>query len=366
MRYNADGTPDAAFGSGGKLDIVTGGASADQMTALAVQADGKIVVVGHSSLPPTPDDNFIVMRFNADGTPDASFGTGGKVITDFEHHFDDASAVMLDGSGRILVAGHAQIEKLINVGGIPIQIVDQDFAVVRYLPDGTLDPAYGSGGKTTLDVGGLDYLNAARMQPDGSIVAVGRSTVSNGTGNPDMAVARFLSDGHADPAFGTGGSEHIDFASGVVPVTFAGGLTDEALDVAVEGDGKILVAGYMVGLGNPPPVGALFRLQSNGALQQNLSPAIAPTLTRVNAVAVQGDGRFVIAGAGNSDFGLERFNTDGTPDTAFGQSGLMTVDFFGGTDQAFDVLVDSADRIVAGGSARSGSTGGTGLVRILP
>ncbi len=364
-RYNTDGTVDTSFGSGGKVDIVANGSAIDRMAAVAAQPDGKIVVAGKTSFPTVPNDDFVALRFNPDGSPDGTFGTGGKVVTDFEGHRDEATSVLLQSDGKIVLVGDAQIGKIIDVGTQPVFTIDQEFAAVRYLSNGTPDPAFGNGGKATLDAGGLDYVNAGALQFDGGIIAVGRSTVSNGTGNPDMAVARFLANGIPDPAFGNGGAEHIDFASGVVPPTFNGGLTDEALDVAIDGDGRILVAGYALGTGNVS-VAALFRLSGSGALDQNIGPSVSSTIDRVNAIALQGDGKILIAGTGQGDFGLERFTTAGVPDESFGSHGLMTFDFFGAVDAAFDVLVQSDGRIVAGGTTRNGTSGGAGLVRVLP
>jgi uncharacterized delta-60 repeat protein len=365
-RFNADGTPDASFGTGGQVSIDTGGSALDTMHALVVQPDGKVIVVGHTSLATVPNDNWVVFRFDVDGSPDGGFGTAGRVETDFEGLFDDATAVMLDSTGRIVVAGFAQIHKTIDVGGNDVQITDQDFAVVRYLPDGTPDPTYGVDGKATLGIdgiGNIDYLNAAALQDDGSVVAVGRSHV-DGASNADIAVARFLDDGTADPAFGTFGSERIDVATGVVPDDFRQGLTDEALDVALSSDGRIFLAGYSLDeLTNSHPV--LMRLASTGALEASFAPAIPAAITRVNALALDGN-RIVIAGPAGGDFGIARFTADGAVDPNFGTGGLLTADFFGGTDVAFDVLLQSDGRIVAGGSARNGASGGAGLVRVTP
>ena len=364
-RFNADGTLDTAFGSGGKVDIVANGGAQDKMTGLAVQVDDKIIVVGNTSFPTIPNDDFVALRFNPDGSTDTSFGTGGKVVTDFEGHFDQAKAVLVRRDGTIVVAGNAQIQKTINAGGIPTVGLDQDFGVVGYLSDGTPDPAFGSDGKATADAGGNDYVNAAALQFGGNFVVVGRATVSGGTGNPDMAVARFFANGSVDTGFGTDGSVRIDYANGVVPENFGGGLTDEALDVAVRSDDKILVAGYALITGNVS-VPALVRLTTTGALDQNIGPGVSSTINRVNGIALQKDERIVIAGTGNGDFGLERFTVDGNLDTTFGLRGLLTVDFFGAVDEAFDVLVQSDGKIVAGGVARNGTGGGAGLVRVLP
>jgi uncharacterized delta-60 repeat protein len=206
------------------------------------------------------------------------------------------------------------------------------------------------------------------MAPDGSVIIVGRVTVQNGSGNPDMAIMRFLGDGHPDTAFGTGGTERIDVGAGVVPTTFDGGNSDEALDVAIQDDGKILVAGYNFVLVNSRfvSVPAMFRLTATGAIEHSFGPVIPTAIDRVNGVALQGDGKILIAGTAGNDFGLSRCNVDGSLDTSFGDHGLLTVDFFGAADVAQDVLVQTDGRIVAGGTVKNGTSGGAGLVRVNP
>src|SRR6185295_945815 len=98
----------------------------------------------------------------------------------------------------------------------------------------TLDTSFGTGGKTSVDVGGLDTANAVSQAFNDSFLIVGRVQISGGTGNPDMGIVKFFSDGRIDTGFGNGGTERIDASGGVVPGSFNGGDTDEALDVAVQ------------------------------------------------------------------------------------------------------------------------------------
>jgi uncharacterized delta-60 repeat protein len=360
-RYNADGSVDSGFGSGGKVTIVANGGGLDTMTALAVQPDGKIVVVGFSSLPTAFNDDFVVMRFNTDGTPDTSFGSGGKTFTDFDGINDQAKAVLLQSDGKIVVAGQAQLGTLAST--------DQDFAVVRYFPDGTLDASYGTAGKVTLNVGGRsDFVNAAALQADGSIIVVGRVFTDNGSGNADIGVARFRGNGSVDGGFGNGGIHRIDFGvGGIVPPNFDGGEWDEATDVAIQGDGKIVLGGYTISVGVFRA--ALVRLTDAGNPDGSFgaSGLVSSSATdKANRIALQSDGQIVIAGTANSDFAIARFAPTGAPDTTFGTSGLLAIDFFGAADTALDVLVQPDGKIIAAGSARNGTSGGLGLARVLP
>jgi uncharacterized delta-60 repeat protein len=365
-RYNVDGTVDAGFGSGGTVNIIALGGGLDKMNALTVQADGKIIVVGSTSLPTKLNDDFIVLRFNTDGSPDTSFGTGGRVLTEFDGNNDQAKSVMVQPDGKIVVAGNAQI-------GV-VLAAEQDFAVVRYLSDGTLDASFGTGGKSTLDAikfgGKSNFVNAAALQADGRIVVVGRVFTDGGSGNSDMGIARFLADGSVDTGFGTQGAERIDFGtSSVVSIGFDGGGWDEALDVVIQSDGKILVGGYT-------SVAGVFRAALVRLLSASGTPnavdfgpngmVVSTTTDKANGVALQADGKIVIAGTSNSNFGIERFTSAGVPDGTFGANGLLEVDFFGAADAALDVLVQPDGKIVAGGTARSGTSGGVGIARVLP
>ncbi|NIS80096.1 MAG: hypothetical protein GTO14_07780, partial [Anaerolineales bacterium] len=137
-RYNPDGSLDTSFDTDGKVttDVSTSG---DFAFAVAIQADGKIVAAGYSWNGTSYD--FCVVRYNADGSLDTDFGSGGWVLTDFEGGTDEAHAVAIQSDGKIVVAGWADVD--------PTETIDYDFAVVRYNTDGSLDTDFGTGGKMT-------------------------------------------------------------------------------------------------------------------------------------------------------------------------------------------------------------------------
>jgi len=162
----------------------------------------------------------------APGDLDPSFGTGGKVITDFTDMLfrpssDQAQELALQADGKIVLAGSSYN----GAGG--------DFALARYNPDGSLDTTFGTNGTVTTDFG-ADYEESATtfaLQADGKIVVAGSSY--NGTGD-DFALARYNPDGSLDPTFGTDGIVTTDFS----------GDSDSANDLALQADGKIVVAGH--------------------------------------------------------------------------------------------------------------------------
>jgi uncharacterized delta-60 repeat protein len=171
-----------------------------------------------------PCFDFALARYNSDGTLDASFGTGGRVTTDFAGPNDQAESVVVQPDGRIVVAGAAG--PFINRGF--------DFALARYNSNGTLDTSFGTSGKVTTDFAGADDVptepSAIALQGDGKIVVVGQTTVG---GLSNFALASFNSNGTLDTSFGTSGKVTTDFA----------GANDVPFSVAVQPDGNIVLAG---------------------------------------------------------------------------------------------------------------------------
>src|SRR6185295_10413131 len=199
-RYTRDGSPDPGFGSGGTLTTNFGGNFA-AASAIMLQPDGKIVVAGTVDFnPDVPGSglDFALARYNASGTLDGSFGKGGKVVFDFFGSFDQANAAVLQPDGKIIVAGSASYDSANR---------DIGFALARFNADGSIDFGFGTGGKQITDFFGAGAkANGVVLQPDGKFVVAG--TASDSATRPvatDVGVARYNSDGSLDPAFGSGG-----------------------------------------------------------------------------------------------------------------------------------------------------------------
>ena len=155
----AAGELDASFGVGGKVRT-TFGSDGGLGRAVAIEPDGKIVAAGF-----TESDDFAVARYDPDGSLDQSFGSGGKVVTDFDNSSADiALAAALAPDGKIVVAGGS------DAGGA---LGGFDFALVRYNLDGSLDQSFGSDGKILTDLGSARRFGRVAIQPDGKIVAAG-------------------------------------------------------------------------------------------------------------------------------------------------------------------------------------------------
>ena len=254
--------------------------------------------------------------------------------------------------GRLVVAGQASLA---------FGVVD--FAVARYETNGVPDGTFGTAGKVTTDIAGkTDLLAAMVLQPDGRIVVVGRVAPDGGS-DPDTGVVRYEASGLPDESFGTHGILRLPLSS-----------WDEATGVVLQPDGKLLVSVESV-------VGVTFdfvvaRLTTVGALDTTFgSGGIASTDFTgdhdvVNGLALQVDGSIVLVGQSSNinapDFGLVRFTSTGALDTGFGTGGKFTLDFFGASDAATCVAIQTDGRILVGGFARNGTTTGLGLVRIVP
>ncbi|MBI3653774.1 MAG: hypothetical protein HY231_22300 [Acidobacteria bacterium] len=337
-RYNPDGSLDAGFGTGGKVtaDFAKG---FDQVLGLALQSDGRIIAAGYAKTKTGKD--WGVARFNTDGSLDSSFGTGGKVTTDFANNFDSADAVVVQNDGRIIIAGFATTS------------TNMDFALVRYNRDGSLDSSFGNGGKVTTDFAkGADNAPAVALQSDGKIIAAGRARTS--WSGFDFALVRYNRDGSLDSSFGKGGKVTTDF----------GGGAEGIRAMAIQSDSRIVVAGF-TNRGETNLNFAVARYQSDGSLDSNFGKD-GKVITdfalnfedAAHSVALQSDGRIVVVGhtvqgGTNYDFALARYHTDGSLDSSFGNQGLLTTDLGTAQDWPFCVAIQKDGHLVVVGRLRN-------------
>jgi uncharacterized delta-60 repeat protein len=216
VRYNANGSLDTSFDTDG---IVTTAVTAgdDKGEALALQSDGKILLAG--DVPGGATNNYGFVRYNTNGTLDLSFDTDGIVTTDFLGNEDNPRFIALQADGRILV------------GGSSSNGANFDFSLARYNSNGSLDLSFDTDGKVTTNfAGGLDLGFGLGVQPDGKIVQTGWG--HNGV-NLDFAAVRYNSNGSLDTSFDLDGKVTTPVGSG----------NDFGYRMAVESDGKIVMAG---------------------------------------------------------------------------------------------------------------------------
>jgi uncharacterized delta-60 repeat protein len=346
-RHDANGNPDANFGTAG---IVTTnlGTPADEAFDMAAHPDGGFVVVGRTDATGSNRD-FGVVRYNDDGIPDNGFDGDGIVTTDFAGQPDQANAVAVQPDGKIVVAGLATT-------GDPT-LADGDFALARYNTDGTPDRSFDGDGLVLTDLGTTkDVARAVVIRPDGRIVVAG-------TADGDVALVRYTDVGAVDTTFGDHGSRITDFGS-----------DDFANGIALTGNGHILVAGHTLGLGLNLDF-ALARYTADGDLDTTFGTGgivktdfggedFAENLT------VQPDGRIVVVGRDTSatilDMAVVRYHDDGTLDSGFGAGGKVTADFHGKGEFGQGVAIQPDGKIVAAGYTANGTDTEFALMRINP
>lgn len=289
-RYTTAGVLDTTFNSTGTVSVLVQQGSFG--TDCAIQADGKIVVVGFSIL--NAQVNMIVGRYNTDGSLDTGFGSSGWVITSLGIN-SRAQAVAIQSDGKILVAGW---------GYFPERMV-----VVRHNTDGSLDSGFGSSGIVSTIVGSNSHANTVAIQSDGKIVVGGHAKIS---GEVEFVLARYNStDGSLDTGFGTGGIattntggrgviKDLDFQSGGEIVV--AGQSSDAVAVARYSTGGILDSTYA----------------NNGILYAQIGSASASS-----GIVMQSDDFSVVAGFIGAAVAVGRLSTGGTLDGTFGDYGLM-------------------------------------------
>jgi len=376
---------------------------------VALQADGKIVIVGTDSS---------IARYNSDGTLDTSFGSGGVVAAGALP--DGAVDILIQPDGKILLAG--------SDSGFPVG----DFSVVRFNSDGSIDTTFGGGdGKGTIHVDGTvgptaqNFPRAMALQSDGKIVVVG--SVNNLLGAfQDYAAVRFNADGTPDTTFDGDGAMYTPVAT----------TTDEATSVAIQSDGKIVIAGHGLDFGNDSDISGLVRLNPDGSVDKIIktswgnrqddfiddvvlqpdgkalivgytrntdtnpgdggdivllryTTALDPSDPMDHSFGISGSGR-VIANLGISSFdegvralilpdgkimvaaitsagghpvlALARFNADGSFDTTFGDGGKATTQFAGINPLTADMVMQPDGKLLVVGNFGS-FPGGVALVR---
>jgi uncharacterized delta-60 repeat protein len=335
------GALDLTFGTNGKVITDFGGTEGRDNVAL--QADGKIVVAGCTAS--SSGFQAVLARYLPSGALDPSFGTGGKVFTGLVNSTPRFNSVAIQADGRIVAAG--------STGS-----TGADFLVARYLPNGTLDPSFGTGGKATADFGAIDEAFSVAIQADGRIVAAGTS-FNQDPFNIEFALARFLPNGSLDSDFDADGK-----------VLTAIGNDSQAFGVAIQADRKIVAAGTS---GNSNF--ALVRYLPDGSLDASfgtggkVTTAIGVGFEGVGSMALQADGKIVVVGSGSgsrdTDFALVRYLPNGVLDPGFGTGGKVTTDF-GANEEAFGVTIQANGKIVVAGETVAGNIGDFALARYLP
>ena len=327
-RYLADGTLDNAWGVQGQ--VTTDVAGVGRAHAVAVQPDGKVVVVG-SVLGGT---DLVVLRYLADGTLDTGLGAEGTgIVTSSVAGGSDQealTAVLIQPDGGIVVAGHSE-------GG------DATFLMQRLTASGEWDPNFGGDGRVDGNFSARwdhSEILAMTQQSDGKLLVAGRVWVSGS--NHDFAVARYHADGTLDTGFNTTGKR-----------VFNDGANGERInDIKVQSDGKIVL------VGNRGSDGFIARLNEDGSLDTSFNGTgkrvfdQAGKTDAFNSLDVQADGKLLVAGRSGSDALVVRLNHDGSLDAGFHSAGFLTTKLGNGTSKILDTALTAQGELIAVGEGQ--------------
>ncbi len=336
VRYNPNGSRDTSFGVNG---IITAAYSSafDTLNAVELQPDGKIVVGGYSGL------DFVLARYTSSGQLDASFGTNGVVFTNYYSTVvgssqDRINCIVIQSDGKILVGGFASY-----FNSCPLTIA-------RYNTNGTLDSSFGVGGKTLIEFTTLQYSGNREIfdmaiTPTGKIYAVGKAEKNSSATRNDQIIVRFNSNGSLDTGFGNNGSRVFDL-----------GTESSFNEIKFQNDGKMVV------VGNKNQSMTLVRLLENATpdLTFGTDGRVFPPLSSLGvnisygkSVSIQPDGKIIISGYVYGTHGYEtaiiRYLPNGTLDSTFANGGIFDYSFGSGfQDGGFSALAPNGMLIVGG------------------
>jgi uncharacterized delta-60 repeat protein len=279
-----------------------------------------------------------IVQYKANGSVDNTFGFQGKVLGEFEGGKFSANAVAIQSNGKIIVGGYFDHGKI-------------DFALVRYNANGSLDKTFSQDGfvTTAISLSGVDKCWSIIVQPDGKILAAG-SAGGTAINFSDFAVVRYNANGTLDNFFSLDGKQTTDFATN----------TDEARSIAIQPDGKIVVAGYTYN-GTSYDF-AVARYNTNGDPDNTFSTDGRQNTNFSNnndygmSMKIQVDGKIVVGGYSgkdsvkDNDFAIVRYNSNGTPDNTFSSDGkqLTTIDGVS-ADYCTSIIIEPGGKIIAGG-----------------
>jgi uncharacterized delta-60 repeat protein len=354
IRLTAAGVLDTTFGAGGISQIDFNGRS-DQVFALRVLSDDKIVLGGRAYNAGNTDSDYAVARLSPNGALDTSFGTGGKATLSVGNQQDNCNAMVVQADGAIVLGGQSNISGS-NFG----------WALVRFTAMGVADTSFGTNGTVGFNLPGStsDALNGLAVQADGKIVACGSNNTSN-----EAVIARFTTSGVLDSTFGIDGYAFISVG--------AGGRSNQLFSVLVQFDGKILAGGRYVNSDNQVD-SILVRVTSAGALDSNFGSSGTKTFS----FGAAGDGIVglgiassskIVAGINTAeassadDFGVARFlntpaNTSPTISNVADQATIQNVATSAIGFTVGDTETAAADLIVTGSSSNTALVSNSNIV----
>ena len=343
----ASGALDRTFSGNGKVSTPDQPETDEWAEDVAIQPDGRIVVVGWRTDWDTNTSTVMAARYLEDGTPDPAFGGGDGIVTLPIGPSAAGSAVALLSDQRIAIAGSVQIDTS-----------DFDAAAFLLTTAGELDSSFDDDGVSVVRFGGdVDFASGIDVDSSDRIVLAG--SVQETAFGGQMAIARLTSEGVPDSTFSSDGKRTIRFPSGQT----------RAQDVEIQANGRIVLAGRRL----EPGGFALARLLPGGALDTAYSDdgrVVTGSVYGANALSLQPDGKVIAAGKGltsSPDFMLVRYRANGSLDRTFHGDGIVRTNFDGLEDDASDVEVQPNGKIVAVGTVEiHGQQPHIGIARYLP
>lgn len=295
--------------------------------SVSLQSDGKIVAVGNALI---DNNNQIgIARYTAYGQLDLTFGNNGFMTSILGTQQAYGNALLIDSNDKSIVVGSGIINDVSKL------------LIARFNTDGTLDSSFGNAGITLSAFGDGANGNGIVLQNDGSLVVAG-ALVESGT--PKMVIARYTTSGILDTSFGSNGSTTVQVGS-----------VSSSNAIALQPNEQIIAGGYSVVNGLQSFV--LVRLNTDGTLDNNFgNEGVVSTPTglgdAVRSLLLQADGKIIVGGSSGNNFGLVRYNVDGSVDTNFGSNGVV-VQSIGSYAQINGIALQADGKIVAVGYSDS-------------
>ena len=344
-RYLQNGEMDNEFGNYGVIHRVTMDLEGEA-NSVVIQKDNKIVVAGYSISPATNNEEITLIRFTENGNVDKSFGNKGFIVTEVSSEKDNAESVAIQRDGKIVVVGSTDHKPT------------TDIVLIRYNENGSIDYSFGINGIVITDLNSsLDIGKSIVIQIDGKIVVSGFTHIIN---KFFMTLLRYDSNGELDPTFGNGG----------IIVTEINGRRGK-MDMAIQNDGKIILVG-------PSEVEnshhfTVLRFNNNGSLDKNfgikgVTKTIIGDHSEAESVALDLNGDIVVAGTtelGNEQFVVAMYDQNGMLVHDFGSDGIVKTSFIkNSVDRAHSVAIDNDGNIIVAGETKNDYTT-FGLVKLI-
>jgi uncharacterized delta-60 repeat protein len=349
---------DPTFSSDGMmtLDLAGGGTYYNSSREVIVLADGRIVVAGLVVIGSA--HYFAIIRLNSNGTFDTTFDSDGYRLDPILTDGAMLSDLVMQSDGKLVAVGSVQTTS------------DRDLVVVRYTTDGSLDNSFGTGGTSILDLNGYDDEGIAiDLQADNKIVISGATM--NMSGDLDVCVVRLNTNGTLDPTFNSTG----------IIISNIDGEDDVATGIKVVDGNRILISGYTNSNSVLNHNFLLMRFDSVGVLDNSFGNAgvvetdFDQTSDQATTITIQEDNKIILsgrigqltAGVWQSDFGVARYNENGTLDNSFSGDGKLITPMNGTTtslDDVYSVIIDVNGKILLGGGTFENSAGMFTIVRL--